>query len=210
MNEIARIPWRSMPLDMKLERVRALTAEGKSALQIAEAINAGIPAYNQITRNAIIGFWNRHGIKSMSGLKTGGGWANSDIQTKAQEAKRERHRISAQVEADKREALGIRLANLVARNTIMARKARTATAPRPPKVPAMTVHDLPVAGVPMLERTGFTCRAVREDKDQYGLAMMCGAKVHHPDSSWCEYHAKRFTRPLPPRTGVRPNYARRG
>lgn len=208
MNERVLIPWRSMPLDMKLERVKALTAEGKTASEIAAIINTGIPAYNHTTKNAIIGFWGRNGITSQS--NSVGGWSPDRI-ARAQEAREERHRISAQVEADKREAMGKRNANLIARNTIAARKARSAVpAPHPPKVAVMTVADLPTAGVPMLERTGFTCRSVREDKDQYGLAMMCGSPVHREESSWCEYHARLYTRPLPARTGVRPNYARRG
>lgn len=190
MNERAVIAWRSMPHDMKLARVRELTDEGMTAKEIADVFNVGIPAYNHITRNAIIGFWNRNNITSKSGY-TPTRYKTAEEKAAADKARK----VSAQASAQVRAALGKRTANTVARDTIAARKARNEQ-PRPSKAPELVAKPVPAPDCarPMLATYGMRCRAVVDGRDEYGLAMVCGSPAHNSDSAWCAHHARLYTR----------------
>lgn len=199
MNERAVIPWRSLSKDTKLARVKELTERGLTCSQIAAEFNRGVPHYYQITRNAIVGFWHRNGIKSKSEQAVRGGFT-PESQAKAQ-ATREANRISATRSAEVRTSLGKRTGNFIARCSIAARKAR-AGEEKPWLVPIPAADRIAGQAVPMMDIRAFECRAVVDGKDEHGLAMMCGASVHHPDSAWCADHAKRYTRPVEPRGRV--------
>ena len=191
MNTRAQIPWRSTPHADKLARVRALTDEGLTASQIAEAFNRGLPEWLHITRNAIIGFWNRNGTKSKSGVKSGAGGFAPEVQAKIQANRQIRCAAAAAVRNIKKRQLGIRTGNAVARDTIAARKARAGNPPRLPVAPlppAEVVHG----AVPMLQVRSFQCRAVVEGRCPDGLAMMCGAETSSDTSSWCAHHARLY------------------
>ena len=186
MNERAVIAWRSMPHDMKLARVRELTDEGMTAKEIADVFNVGVPAYNHITRNAIIGFWNRNNITSKSG-HTPPRYKTAEEKAAADKARK----VSAQATAQVRAALGKRTANAVATLTIAARKARNAPPAASAAAPAIPAPD---TAVPLLSVRALQCRAVVDGRDEYGLAMVCGSPAHNSDSAWCAHHARLYTR----------------
>lgn len=192
MNERAVIAWRSMPHDMKLARVRELTDEGMTAKEIADVFNVGVPAYNHITRNAIIGFWNRNNITSKSG-HTPPRYKTAEEKAAADKARK----VSAQATAQVRAALGKRTANAVATLTIAARKARNAPPAASAAAPAIPAPD---TAVPLLSVRALQCRAVVDGRDEYGLAMMCAAPTTDTTVSYCPHHRKLYKVPVEKRS----------
>lgn len=218
MNMSVQIPWRSMPPEMKRERVEAMTEEGLTGSQIAARINAGLPPEHHITRNCIIGYWHRNRITSKSPRSARGGFDNPATMEKIQAKHREkweRYRaeraertpfwaaISATVSASVQTRLGTKTKNDLARAKAAAERAPQRTEKR--LVPVPHADRIAGAAIAMMDIRAFECRAVVEGKDELGLAMMCGRPVHDVESAWCAEHARLYTRPLPPRQNVAPS-----